>query len=68
MSARDKRIRAEATALWRELYHEDPPPRMDAAQILELMLSRLPPATRYEQLASPHLRRSAMSWPRRPAR
>jgi len=36
--------------------------------MLELMLSRLPPATRYERLTSPHLRRSAMSWPRRPAR
>lgn len=68
MSARDKRIKAEAAAMWRELYHEEPPARMDGTKMLELLLSRLPPATGYERLNSPHLRRSAMSWPKRPAR
>lgn len=68
MSARDKRIKAEATAMWRELYHEEPPARMDGPKMLELMLSRLPPTGGYDRLTSPHLRRNAMSWPKRPAR
>jgi len=29
MRARDKAIKAEAVALWREIYHEDPPARID---------------------------------------
>jgi hypothetical protein len=63
MSARKKRIESEAAALWRELYHEAPP-AMDAGEMLEQMLSRLPTAS-YERLNSPFMRRSAMSWPKR---
>jgi hypothetical protein len=66
MRGRDKAIKAEAVALWREIYHEDPPARIDGAQLLELMLSRLPP-TAYDRLNTPHLRRGAMSWPKRTA-
>lgn len=68
MSTREQRIEAEATALWRELYDEPPPARANGGEMLELMLSRLPPAS-YERLNSPHLRRSTLSWPKRaPAR
>jgi len=63
MSARKKRIQSEATALWRELYHETPP-ALDPAEMLDQMLSRLPTPS-YERLNSPFLRRSAMSWPKR---
>jgi hypothetical protein len=63
MSARKMRIKTEASALWRELYDETPP-AMDAGEMLDQMLSRLPPAS-YDRLNSPHLRRSAMSWPKR---
>lgn len=67
MRTRDQRIRAEAAALWRELYHEDPPARIDSTKLLELMLGRLAPVGGYERLTSPHLRRTAMSWPKRTA-
>ena len=68
MSARDKRIKAEAAEMWRELYHEEPPARLDGGEMLELLLSRLPPVAAYERLHSPHLRRHGMSWPKRSAR
>ena len=67
MPARDQRIKAEAAALWRELYHEEPPERVGGAKLLEIMLGRLPPAGRYDRLKSPHLRSAAMSWPKRSA-
>lgn len=66
MSTRKKRIESEASALWRELYHEAPP-ALDASEMLDQMLSRLPPAS-YDRLNSPHLRRAAMSWPKRSTR
>ena len=66
MRARDKAITAEAAALWRELYHEEPPARTHGAALLDLMLKRLPP-TAYDRLNSPHLRRGALSWPKRSA-
>ena len=62
MTSRDQRIKAEATALWAELYDE-PPPRADGIEMLELMLTQLPAAD-YDRLSSPHLRRSQMSWPK----
>lgn len=67
MSSRATRIEAEAAALWRELYDEAPPIEADGADMLDLMLRRLPPVT-YERLSSPYLGRSAMSWPKRAAR
>lgn len=67
MTAREKRIAAEAAALWRELYQEDPPARADGAEMIERMLDRLPPVA-YDRLNTPHLRRGAMSWPKRSGR
>jgi len=65
MSSRQKRIEAEAVALWRELYNEvPPPPATGAGDILDLMLRRLPDVS-YERLNSPYLRRGAMAWPKR---
>ncbi|CAN7500345.1 hypothetical protein LJR225_003538 [Phenylobacterium sp. LjRoot225] len=66
MSTRKKRIESEAAALWRQLYHE-PPPTLDASEMLDQMLSRLPTPS-YDRLNSPFLRRSDMSWPKRSAR
>lgn len=66
MSTRKKRIESETAALWRELYKETPP-AMDAGEMLEQMLSRLPTPS-YDRLNSPYLRRSAVSWPKRSAR
>jgi hypothetical protein len=65
MSAREERIEAEAAALWRELYREPAPATADGREMLEEMLRRLPPAE-YERLASPHLRRGGLSFPKRP--
>jgi hypothetical protein len=66
MNTRKARIEAEASALWRELYPDAPPP-MEPGEMLDQMLSRLPPAS-YDRLNSPFLRRSEMSWPRRNGR
>lgn len=67
MSSRKQRIKTEAATLWRELYDEAPPASADGSEMLEMMLSRLPPAS-YDQLNSPHLRRANMSWPKRGGR
>lgn len=66
MSARKTRIQAEATALWRELCDEPAPAGADGGDMLEMMLRRLP-AVGYERLATPHLRRGALTFPKRPA-
>lgn len=67
MSSRKQRVKTEAAALWRQLYDETPPDSMDGADMLDMMLERLPPAS-YERLNSPYLRRAAVSWPRRSVR
>lgn len=64
MSARRTRIKSEAAALWRALYDEAPPGEADGAEMLELMLNRLP-APSYDRLHSPHLNAASMSWPKR---
>jgi hypothetical protein len=63
MSARKRRIEAEAAALWRELYGEPAPATEDGCELLDMMLRRLP-AVDYERLNSPHLRRSALTFPK----
>jgi len=60
MTGRDERIRAEATALWRELYEEPPPIQAEGCDMLEVILKDLPDMS-YERLNSPHLRRSALA-------
>jgi hypothetical protein len=67
MSSRKQRIKAEAATLWRKLYDEAPPASAEGSDILDMMLSRLPPAS-YDQLNSPYLRRSNLSWPKRSSR
>jgi hypothetical protein len=62
MTSRDKRIKAEAIALWREMC-DGPPPEAKGAELLELMLSRLPKAG-YERLNSPFLRAGRMTFPK----
>ena len=57
-------IKAEAAALWRELYNEPAPALADGGEMLDLMLRRLPPAG-YERIASPHLRRGGLTFPKR---
>ena len=64
MSARKTRIKAEAAALWRELYDEPAPATADGGEMLEIMLRRLP-AIDYDRLASPYLRRGALTYPKR---
>ena len=65
MTSREERVEAEAAALWRELYDEPAPAMANGGELQDLMLRRLPPAA-YERLASPYLRRSALSFPKRP--
>jgi hypothetical protein len=67
MSSRKQRVEAEASALWRELYDEPAPASVGGADMLDMMLKRLPAAS-YERLNSPYLRRSAVSWPKRSGR
>jgi hypothetical protein len=64
MSARQTRIKAEAASLWRELYDEPAPASADGGEMIDLMLRRLPQAG-YDRLASPHLRRGALTFPKR---
>jgi len=67
MSSRKQRVQAEADALWRELYDESPPASAEGADMLDMMLKRLP-AVSYERLSSPYLRPSGLSWPKRSGR
>ena len=63
MRDRDQRIYDEAAALWRELFGETPPVRLDGTALLDAITKGLP-ETRYERLASPHLRASQITGPR----
>jgi hypothetical protein len=54
MSGRDERIEAEARGLW-AVTHDSPPPPVDGAALLELIL-RDCGAAEYDRLHSPHLR------------
>jgi hypothetical protein len=62
-SARDQRLYNEAADLWRELYGEPPPIRADGVMMLEIIMKSLPEAN-YERLRSPHLRSSALTFPK----
>jgi hypothetical protein len=61
---REDRIYQEAVALWRELFREPPPARLDGAALLDLITRRLP-ETAYERLRSPHLRPTNIAMPKR---
>lgn len=60
---REKRITAEASALWRELYGEAPPP-MDGGSMLDIICSRMPEVG-YDRLRTPHLRPANIAFPAR---
>lgn len=64
MMGRDQKIYEEAAALWRELFDESPPKRVDGGALLEVIMGRLP-ERRYDHLTSPHLRPSQIRGPRR---
>ena len=63
MTGRDERIHDEASALWRELFGEQPPIRADGGTLLDMIMRSLP-EQRYERMASPYLRPSQFSAPR----
>ena len=63
MPGRDDKIYEEAAALWRQLYGEPPPAVADGAVILDLILNDQP-ASDYDRLATPHLRRSNITFPK----
>ncbi len=63
MPGREDKIYEEAAALWRQLYAEPPPTAADGKVILDLILGDLPDAG-YERLATPHLRRSNITFPK----
>ena len=56
-------IYEEAAALWRELFGEPPPNRVDGAAMLDAIMKSLPERP-YQRLASPHLRPSQINGPR----
>ena len=64
MTGRDDKVYAEAAALWRALHDSPPPADADGAMMLDMLLCDLPD-TRYERLSTPHLRPSAITFPRR---
>lgn len=63
MPGRDEKIYEEAAALWRQLYGEPPPAAADGSDILNLIVGGLPDAD-YERMATPHLRRSEIVFPK----
>lgn len=65
MNGRDDRLYREAVGLWRQLRREPPPPGADGKMVLDLLLASLP-QTRYERLATPHLRPTNIAFPKPP--
>lgn len=64
MDGREQRIYEEASALWREVFGESPPPRIDGEAMLELITHSLTEVS-YDRLRSPHLRPSTITGPKR---
>jgi hypothetical protein len=64
MSGREDRLYEEASALWRSLYGKPPPRGADGSRLLDLILGDLPEPG-YLRLSSPHLRPSAITFPKR---
>jgi hypothetical protein len=65
MNRRDARIYREASALWREVFHEPPPKHMGGAAMLDLIM-RSREAAAYNRLRSPFLRPSTIVGPGQP--
>ena len=62
MESREQRIYEEATALWREVFGEPPPVRMDGPAMLEI-ITKGAPELGYQRLRSPFLRPSTIAGP-----
>ena len=65
MENRQQRIHQEAAALWREVFGEPPPLRLDGGQMLEIITRSAGEAT-YDRLRSPFLRPSTIAGPGQP--
>lgn len=65
MEDRTQRIHQEATALWREVFGEPPPPLMDGGKMLEI-ITRCAADVTYDRLRSPFLRPSTIAGPAQP--
>jgi hypothetical protein len=65
MENREQRIYAEATALWREVFHEPPPACADGSALLAMITQSLGD-TSYQRLRSPYLRPSTIVGPGQP--
>lgn len=63
MPERDQKIYEEAAALWRQLHGDVPPPETDGRDILNLIVGGLPDAE-YDRIATPHLRRAQIVFPK----
>ena len=65
MENREQRIYEEAAALWRELFDEPPPVRVDGTTMLEIITRSLGDPS-YQRLRSPFLRPSTIVGPGQP--
>jgi hypothetical protein len=65
MESREERIYGEAVALWREMFHEQPPLEVDGSKLLEI-ITRCTDEISYERLRSPFLRPSTICGPGQP--
>ena len=62
MEPREQRIYEEAAALWREVFGDSPPLRLDGPTLLEI-ITRCSGPPPYDRLHSPYLRPSTISGP-----
>ena len=65
MQGREQRIYEEASALWREVFGEAPPLRVDGPTMLEI-ITRCSGELAYERLRSPFLRPGTITGPGHP--
>jgi len=65
MERRQQRIYEEASALWREVFGEPPPVRVDGSMMLEI-ITRCSGELGYDRLRSPFLRSTTIAGPAQP--
>jgi len=65
MTEREQRLHEEASALWREVFGESPPLRMDGSTMLDIV-TRCVDDISYSRVISPHLRPSTIIGPSLP--
>jgi hypothetical protein len=66
METREQRIYEEAAALWREVFGEPPPVRVDGPTLLAIITRSLDDPS-YVRLRSPFLRPSTIAGPGQPS-